>query len=300
MAETFRLLCFGDNHGNAESLRRVVEDTAGETFDHVVHTGDLTNLFFDGEQAATAQIEEMTPHLEALAERGQFVYVLGNRDRRGRDRILPGDVPVGTRVPSDAVAKVGDLSFVRSMPSGPLESPLVRVTHFWEAVPPRFDGLLSLSGHTHNGRTIGNIVDTGFLYRTDDHGGEGIYGGYYVIEVDTAGDVDVEFRPIGDVEERECDQHAMLGERFVTPTAWTNPCPFCYEEADYYNELRRAVLSQHLSAGEFDGRTADDHPITEGTLDAVEDAFPRPFLTKERSMLVTESRSTGQTTLDEF
>lgn len=48
MSESYRFLCFGDNHGDAESLQQVVEDTADEKFDFVVHTGDLTNLFFDG------------------------------------------------------------------------------------------------------------------------------------------------------------------------------------------------------------------------------------------------------------
>lgn len=57
MSETYRILCCGDNHGDAESLRRVVEDTAGEEFDYAVHTGDLTNLFFDGYPTAQEQLQ---------------------------------------------------------------------------------------------------------------------------------------------------------------------------------------------------------------------------------------------------
>lgn len=38
-----RILALGDNHGDTESLEKVVEQTRGEDFDFIIHTGDITN-----------------------------------------------------------------------------------------------------------------------------------------------------------------------------------------------------------------------------------------------------------------
>lgn len=41
--ESLHLLCMGDNHGNADSLKRVVAGTEREQLDFVIHVGDITN-----------------------------------------------------------------------------------------------------------------------------------------------------------------------------------------------------------------------------------------------------------------
>lgn len=129
------------------------------------------------------------------------MYVFGNRDERGLDQFKSDDLPTGTHIPEEEFVEVGDLVFAQLAPPRKfVENPIVRVTHYWKAMLPQFDGLLSLSGDTHNGRSIGNIVDTSFLYRTNNYGEDALYGGYYVIEADADGTVDVELRPIGDVD----------------------------------------------------------------------------------------------------
>jgi 3',5'-cyclic AMP phosphodiesterase CpdA len=297
MCETYRFLALGDNHGDAESLRRVVEEVRGESFDYVVHTGDLTNLYFDGYAESEKQLDEMEPHLDSLAEQGEFIYVLGNRDRLGPDTLNKSKLPDGTEVPEGGFVEVGDLVFAQQAPpSDVVNKPLVRVTHYWQATPPQFEGLLSLSGDTHNGRYIGNIVDTGFLYRTSDHDANALYGGYFIIEVDSSGRIHVEFRPLGDVESRKCRQHNLLGKKFIVPKNWRNQCRFCYDEDKYYQELQLAVRDAY--ANEI-GEPADSD-LTDETLDAVENVFARPFRREERARLTSGGDDTKQSGLDHF
>jgi len=77
--ETLRLLCMGDNHGDVDSLERVVDGTEGEEFDFVIHVGDITNAWFDGVDEGREQLDAVTPYFETLHERGEFLH-LGNRD----------------------------------------------------------------------------------------------------------------------------------------------------------------------------------------------------------------------------
>lgn len=38
-----RILACGDNHGDTESLEKLIDETRGEGFDFIIHTGDITN-----------------------------------------------------------------------------------------------------------------------------------------------------------------------------------------------------------------------------------------------------------------
>jgi len=58
--ETLRLLCMGDNHGDVDSLERVVDGTEGEEFDFVIHVGDITNAWFDGVDEGREQLDAVT------------------------------------------------------------------------------------------------------------------------------------------------------------------------------------------------------------------------------------------------
>jgi len=297
MGQTVRILALGDNHGDSESLEQVVNEIDDESFDYVVHTGDFTNLFFDGYSKAQEQLDEMEPHLDSLAGKGEFVYVFGNRDSRGLDSINDRDLPEGTKVPEEGVAEIDDVGFTQeSIPSDTVNKPVVRITHYWEATPPRFDGLLSLSGDTHNGRFINNIVDTSFLYRTSDHGADERYGGYFVIEADTENGIDVDFHSLGDVEERICRQHSLLGESFIVPKNWQSQCRYCYEEDEYYQELELAVKTAY---SEKTGRSVDSD-LTDDMVSTVENEFPRSFRREERARITSEKDDAQQTGLDSF
>jgi len=270
-----------------------------------VHVGDFTNLHYDGYPSAVDSLEEMTPHLKTLADRGEFVYVFGNRDERPDDYLKPHHMPVGTYVPQKGITEVGDLAFIQDPSTiSSVDKPLVRLTHYPKETPPRYNGLLSLSGHTHAGRVVSNIVDTGFLYRTGERGAREINGCYATVEADTDGSVDVTFHSLGPVEARTCRRHSLLGERFVVPSNWRNQCGYCYEESEYFDELREAVhRALVLQRGETvaEGDEGISISITEEIIDTVEDAFQRPFREYERVALVNQQRDeTEQAGLSDF
>jgi len=68
---------WGDNHGDVDSLERVVDGTEGEEFDFVIHVGDITNAWFDGVDEGREQLDAVTPYFETLHERGEFLYIWG-------------------------------------------------------------------------------------------------------------------------------------------------------------------------------------------------------------------------------
>ena len=75
--ETFRLLCMRDNHGDVDSLERVVDETEGEEFDFVIHVGDITNAWFDSVDEGRERLDAVTPYFETLRERGELLYIWG-------------------------------------------------------------------------------------------------------------------------------------------------------------------------------------------------------------------------------
>ena len=105
-----RILVMGDNHGNTESLERVVADTEGERFDFVVHVGDFTNAHNEDKATGGEQLRAVEPYLETLADRADkgLVYVYGNRDYYGD---LDHTLDVGTYVPQEGSVTVGDQRF---------------------------------------------------------------------------------------------------------------------------------------------------------------------------------------------
>lgn len=49
----------GDNHGNVESLSRVVDDTEGEEFDFIIHTDDITDAWRKDTATAAKQLADL-------------------------------------------------------------------------------------------------------------------------------------------------------------------------------------------------------------------------------------------------
>lgn len=62
------ILVMGDNHGDVESLDRVIADTKGEQFDFIIHVGDLTNAWFDGIETGVEQLRAVESRLEDLVD----------------------------------------------------------------------------------------------------------------------------------------------------------------------------------------------------------------------------------------
>lgn len=128
--ETLRLLCMGDNHGDVDSLERVVDGTEGEEFDFVIHVGDITNAWFDGVDEGREQLDAVTPYFETLHERGEFLYIWGNRDGAiGPEQPFQDyDLP-GTFIPEDDTITVAGETFTQNPEL--VEDETILVNHYW-------------------------------------------------------------------------------------------------------------------------------------------------------------------------
>jgi predicted phosphodiesterase len=238
---TYRFLVMGDNHGDVESLRRVLEDVGDETFDYVVHVGDFTKAWrtarqSDDERAGKERgseelrsVELVLEEFDALAEHG-LVWVYGNQDYFGD---LSHDLSVGTEVPDDDVVTIGDLQFTNSLDH--VESDTVLVTHmeYWR-LADCFDGLAHFCGNSHRGRHKGRRLNSAYLQFRDPHTERKRFGGYFVSEVGFSGGLNVEMRPIGELTRIDCERHHERGVQFQPES---RGCIFCNEEGTLWREM---------------------------------------------------------------
>jgi predicted phosphodiesterase len=239
---TLRILCFGDNHGDQNSLQQVVSETEGETFDYIIHVGDITNACEEGLEAGADQLQQLKPLFAELSERGELVYVWGNRDfeicTKGVgtriDRFSDFPFDEGTHIPRTGTIDVAGQRFTQDPDA--VDSETILVTHYYHPeLLDHFEGRAYFSGHVHTGRRKGNVLNTGFLYRGGEHGATPLQGGYFIVELDSDR-MDVSFHSLGGLEEGSCPDHLARGFQY-TPRNWQSNCTFCYEEEPFYTEI---------------------------------------------------------------
>lgn len=246
------ILVMGDNHGDVESLEMVVSDTEGETFDYVVHVGDLTNTWFDGLDDGVEQLRNVEAYLELLEERtlGGLLYIYGNRDHtRGpnsRYVYKEHELGVGTRIPTEGAVSIDGQRFTQNPEE--VEGDDILVTH-GEHVPmlDHFGGRAYFSGHEHTGRYKGSCLNSAFLYRTGNHGADPLIGGYFVVTVDNAPPFQVDFRNLDRLQKIICNKHHDRGVLFAPDF---HDCQFCYD-----GELQ---LLQEMATSAFYGLTHNE------------------------------------------
>lgn len=238
---THRFLVMGDNHGDVESLRRVLDDVGDETFDYVVHVGDFTKAWRMARQNNDGQagkergseelraVELVLEEFDTLAEHG-LVWVYGNQDYFGD---LSRDLSVGTEVPDDDVVTIGDLQFTNSPDN--VKSDTVLVTHmeYWR-LADHFDGLAHFCGNSHRGRHKGRRLNSAYLQFRDPHTERKRFGGYFISEVSVSNGLSVEMRSIGELTRINCERHYERGVQFQ-PEA--RGCIFCNEEKTLWREM---------------------------------------------------------------
>ena len=248
---TQRFLVMGDNHGDAESLRRVLADIEDAPVDAAIHVGDFTTAWRTsrqhdderlGKERGVEQLREVEPVLEAIdahASHG-LLWVWGNQDYFGD---LDYDLDVGTEIPDDGYVEAAGQRFTSSPDR--VESDAVLVTHVekWSLLD-HFEGRAHFCGNTHRGRHLGRRLNTAFLKLTDPETETTTYGGYFVVDF---GDdsIDVELRSIGDLERKACDRHGERGVRFRPAD---EDCMHCTDER---------ILFREMAATAFYGLTGD-------------------------------------------
>jgi predicted phosphodiesterase len=225
-----RLLVMGDNHGNAETLEQVANETAGETFDYLIHVGDLTNVVWDGHPAE--QVEAIRPALSTLTDRGELVYIWGNRDKWG-DPMPEDGLGLGTLIEQGETRTIDGQRFTTDPEA--VDGDTILLTHGehdWAI--DHFDGLAYFCGHTHAGRFIGRMLNSAFLYRDESFGAEPLQGGYFIVEISEDRTFDVEFRNLGGLAKVICPDHIERGIQFL-PDGLN--CNYCYNDGDLEKEL---------------------------------------------------------------
>lgn len=237
---TPRLLVMGDNHGDTESIRAVLDDVSDASIDYVVHVGDFTNAWRTarqtddvarGKERGVEQLRGVEPVLaefDALAKHG-LVWVYGNQDYYGE---LDYDLSVGTEVPDDGVVSVGDLQFTNSLER--VAPNVVLVTHeeYWR-LADEFDGLAHFCGNSHRGRLKDRRLNSSFLQAREPETSRKQFGGYFLVELGESG-LTVEMQSLGGLTRIECDRHAERGVQFQPES---RGCMFCNEDGTLFREM---------------------------------------------------------------
>jgi predicted phosphodiesterase len=248
-----RFLVMGDNHGDTESLRRVLDDTAGEGFDYVVHVGDFTRAMrHDDPDLGVRQLRESEPVLRDIGARAEhgLLWVYGDQEYTVD---VPDELDVGTRIPDDGAVEVGGRRFTSDPERVDAETVLVTHTEHWR-LADHFDGYAHFCGNSHFGRHYGRRLNSAFLQETDPETGEQHYGGYFVVEASDDG-LDVECRSIGDLQRFECETHRERGVQF-RPSDW--PCLYDFDDRVLYRELAASAFYGVTREGQRESASVED------------------------------------------
>jgi hypothetical protein len=264
----------GDNHGDVESLRRVLDDAENERFDLAVHVGDFTRAWrHEDRSLGVEQLRSVEPVLEridAAADHG-LAWVWGNQDYFGD---IDYDLDVGTEIPDDDRVEVGGLRFTNA-PDLVAED-VILVTHMetWSLLD-HFDGQAHFCGNTHMGRHLHRRLNSAFLQVTHPETGEQTYGGYFAVELAEDGSMSVEMRSIGDLERRTCDRH---GERGVQFQPSSRDCMYCWDRLVLYREMAASAFYGLTRDGDGDAATeAELVDYAEGLWEEPPDGFREAF-----------------------
>lgn len=261
-----RYLVMGDNHGDTESLHRVLDDTAGESFDYAVHVGDFTRAMRHDRDRGVEQLRAVEPVLERIDDRADhgLVWVWGDQEYFGD---LPYDVEAGTEVPQDGSVTVGGQRFTND--PGNVTADAVLVTHMetWR-LADHFEGKAHFCGNTHLGRRLGRRLNSAFLQATPRGEDGKRFGGYFVVEVDDRG-FDVELRPIGDLRRVRCDEHRERGVQFLPSD---QPCMFCWQDEVLMREMAASAFYGVTRAAGSNRDSASVEAIVEYAVDLWDDS----------------------------
>lgn len=240
---TLQILVMGDNHGDVESLQRVVEATEGDEFDFIIHTGDITNTSKSGFQTGITQLRSLEPHFEVLAERAELIYIYGNRDRESRraadQRHITEafELGPGHRLRHGEAIEVAGQQFTADPDTAGQDD--ILVTHidsqrdFYRGAAKAY-----FCGHSHRARQFGRSLNTGYLWKE-----EYTHGSYFVVEIGDSG-LSVDVRGLTEPwEEKVCPDHGWYGTQFV---ATGSGCRICEEGPE--RQFRKMVTEAFVKA----------------------------------------------------
>lgn len=221
-----RILAMGDNHGDQTSLQRVVDATEGAAFDYVLHLGDITDTSKTDFETGVEQLRSLEPYFEILAERGELVYIHGNRDEEAGTTSTGRHVADGFELTPGHCLRVGESievagqRFTTDRETAGRDD--ILLTHhdsqrqFYD-----LDARAYFCGHSHKARQVDRSLNTGYLWK------EGTSpGAYFLVELDA---FEMSVAVHGLVEpwhEMVCPDHAWYGTQFLPAAEECRLCTF--------------------------------------------------------------------------
>lgn len=262
-----RILAAGDNHGNIDSLEQMVAQTEGEEFDYIIHTGDLTNTYKQDFRTGVEQLQAIEPYFEALAERGTFIYIFGNRDAErgvdgGRRHVTDEyELDPGHRLHQGESLTLDGQRFTTTIED--TEPSDILITH-GENIRAFYDppGRAYFCGDTHSARQIDTALNTGYLFKKQ------YQGAYYTATLSEDGmtvavhSLSEPWCGLG------CADHSWYGRQFAPEKFGCEICKFGP------GRLFRGMA--HYAFGEATADADSDSPTAE--VDAVVDAGRELFV----------------------
>lgn len=237
----YRILALGDNHGNVGSLKQVLKQTEGDQFDFIIHTGDITNTYKTDFETGVERLKAIEPVFEQLSERGELVYIYGNRDheqgmREERRHVTEEfELSAGRCVwPGEPITVNGQRFTTDREDAAPDD---ILITHdnyqlsFYDDTPRAY-----FSGHTHTARQLGRALNTGYL-----HNDQGFDGVYFVVEL-AESEMSVDVRGLAHPWKRTlCPDHAWVGTQFLPKHFGCRVCEFGPERQ--FREMAREAFN---------------------------------------------------------
>jgi len=244
-------LCFSDVHGNVGALKAMLGDVErrGVAYDAFVFAGDLTNMSSLRKTAGEARkldsvSSTMSPKKlrEYMAERNErffeeskrtareilsllagqeipLYYIFGNRDRLGKYSLFSVkdlfENPYAVCLEHMQKAAMGDGIFITA-DEKLIDDNTILVRHSaggWrESYKVCRNALLNVTGHTHQAMVYKNFLNTGFLYRDGTRGAKPMLGGYFDVEVEDGGLVDISYYDLGGLVEHDFELDGVSGK----------------------------------------------------------------------------------------
>lgn len=221
-----RILVFGDNHGDTESLEKLVEATDGKIFDFIIHTGDITNAYKTDLETGVDQLRAVEPYFETLAERSTLVYIYGNRDK---ERTFGGspthvseeyELSAGYRLQAGGELTVDGQRFTADPDDAGPED--ILLTHgIYQDVFSQSSAKAYFCGDTHRARQFKTALNTGYL-----HNDKGFNGAYFTATL-KENELEVAVHGLDERwKELVCPDHQWYGREFTPEKFGCRLCKF--------------------------------------------------------------------------
>jgi len=186
-----KFLAFSDLHGNLKALKKFRKRISNINFDLIVCAGDLTNFYLNPKE-----IKKMPFYEEFIYSlKKPFLMVWGNRDY---NKHLSMKFPLKISFNLDKEDYYFKEWYFTSQIQK-IKSNSILISHSENSNLKQKIPILQLWGDTHIAKILyrtHTCIDLGFLYRDEIHGGEPMFGLYWIIEISSNQKLSIKWFPL--------------------------------------------------------------------------------------------------------